>query len=81
MAFEQQHLSCVAAANEFTSFHYVTADPLPIVEMPGYFNAGRMRMRTGDTITINAGRGACAFRFVSITGRADAATVTLKRGE
>lgn len=55
MAFKLSDLSVLAYANNFTLWHYKTADAA--VTGAGYFNAGTDMMRVNDLIIANVNTG------------------------
>lgn len=48
MTFQIRNLSHLAYAQGFTLWHYRTADPLPEVLAPGYFDNGQDFFKIGD---------------------------------
>lgn len=69
MAFKLSDLSVLAYANNFTLWHYKTADAA--VTGAGYFNAGTDMMRVNDLIIANINTGATpSTKFYVVTGNA-----------
>lgn len=66
MAFKLSDLSVLAYANNFTLWHYKTADA--VVTGAGYFNAGADMMRVNDLIIANYNTGGTpATKFYIVT--------------
>ena len=67
MAFKLSDLSVLAYANNFTLWHYKTADAA--VTGAGYFNAGTDMMRVNDLIIANVNTGGSpTTKFYIVTG-------------
>jgi hypothetical protein len=67
MAFKLSDLSVLAYANNFTLWHYKTADA--VVTGAGYFNAGTDMMRINDLIIANVNTGGSPItKFYIVTG-------------
>lgn len=67
MSFKLSDLSVLAYANNFTLWHYKTADAA--VTGAGYFNAGTDMMRVNDLIIANVNTGGSpSTKFYIVTG-------------
>lgn len=67
--YDPNHLSALTYANGFTLWHYKTDDTAAVVERPGYFDAARTMLRTGDFIMINAADGSAQLVCLRNEGR------------
>jgi len=75
MAYQSNDLSVLAYANNFTLWHYTTADDA--VTTAGYFNAAIDMLRTNDLIITNVDTdGSPSTVFYIVTGN-DGSTVTV----
>ncbi len=69
MAFASKDLSVLAYANNFTLWHYTTADVAATVTGAGYFNVAAPMLRVNDLIICNVNTGATpATNFYVVTG-------------
>jgi hypothetical protein len=77
MSFTSSNLSVLAYANNFTLWHYVTADDA--VTGTGYFNSAASMLRVNDLIIANVDTdGTPATKFYIVTANTGSAvTITL----
>jgi hypothetical protein len=78
MSFTASNLSVLAYANNFTLWHYTTADDDTAVETAGYFDNAVDMLRVNDLMIVNLDTdGSPATDFYIITGNTGTAvTVT-----
>lgn len=70
MAFQATDLSVLAYANNFTLWHFATADD--VVTGAGYFNAASEMLRVNDLIIANVDIDGTPFtEFYSVSGNTD----------
>ena len=69
MSYTAPNLSVLAYANNFTLWHYVTADTLSTATASGYFNVASPMLRVNDLIILNTDTGTTpAMKFYIVTG-------------
>lgn len=77
MAFKASDLSVLAYANNFTLWHYSSADNTATIEGAGYFNNAADMLRVNDLMIVGSDTdGTPATKFYIVTGN-DAGTVTV----
>ena len=74
MAFTGSNLSVLAYANNFTLWHYTTADNTAAIEGAGYFDKAVDMLRVNDLMIINTDTGGTpATKFYIVTGNTGSA--------